>query len=147
MGFPTLEGSSGRETDSPLEGGGFGTIGSAKMLPTFEATPVDFFWPDLSAKKSECICDSGPTFRNPFSSANCGRRWGGPWSRRSPAIIHAKAHEPPAGGWRATPRGLFWGFALRVRLWACWFERRRLGYRQRERPIEVSAASALGMDR
>jgi hypothetical protein len=28
------------------------TIGSAKMLPTFEATQVDFFWPDLSTKKA-----------------------------------------------------------------------------------------------
>jgi hypothetical protein len=27
------------------------TIGSAKMLPTFEVTQVDFFWPDLSTKK------------------------------------------------------------------------------------------------
>lgn len=75
-------------------GGRLRTIGSAKVLPTFEATPVDFFWPDR--ERSERICDRGPTFRNPFSSANWGRRWGGPWSRRSPAIIHAKAHELPA---------------------------------------------------
>jgi hypothetical protein len=55
--------------------------------------------------------------------------------RRSWPIIHAKAHALPAGCWRATPRGLlFWGLTLRVRLWACWFERRR---RQRERPIEA----------
>jgi len=42
-------------------------------------------------------------------------------------------------GTRAASRRASW----RVRLWACWFERRRLGYRQRERPIEVPAASAL----
>src|SRR6202035_5078580 len=101
----------------------------------------------IHAEDLRHLLDRRPTFRNPFSSANCGRRWGGPWSRGSPAIVHAKAHEPPAGGRRAIPRGLFWGLALRVRLWACWFERRRLGYRQRRRPIELPAAPALGMGR
>jgi hypothetical protein len=37
--------------DSPLEGGGFEPLVPLKCCRQFEATPVDFFWPDLSAKK------------------------------------------------------------------------------------------------
>jgi hypothetical protein len=47
-------------------GGRIRTIGSAKMLPTFEATPVDFFWPDLSAKKANVFVIGDRRFEIPF---------------------------------------------------------------------------------